>query len=157
MKAGGGESLKPVSYVSLFRYANAQELTLVILGCIASVINGGALPGFSVLFGSCWCFSLLLVSSAPTDCLGQGSMQSLVAPALSFSRSSLSVCCLSSEKLTCLWRGTVGLFIFEIARADCTSTVHVCNAVRLVCRSHRIPPPTSFSWPVTCKCRHASE
>jgi len=39
------------SYGSLFRYATKDDKILIVVGGIASLINGAALPLFSVIFG----------------------------------------------------------------------------------------------------------
>lgn len=39
------------SYSSLFRYATKDDKILIVVGGIASLINGAALPLFSVIFG----------------------------------------------------------------------------------------------------------
>ncbi|KAK6911821.1 ABC transporter type 1, transmembrane domain [Dillenia turbinata] len=43
--------LRQVGLFSLFRYSTKLDILLVILGCIGALINGGALPWYSYLFG----------------------------------------------------------------------------------------------------------
>ncbi|KAK8992619.1 hypothetical protein V6N11_048694 [Hibiscus sabdariffa] len=45
------EPPRPVGLLSLFKYSTNWDIVLVILGCLGALINGGALPWYSFLFG----------------------------------------------------------------------------------------------------------
>lgn len=46
-----GPAVKSIGLLSLFRYSTKLDMVLVILGCLGSLINGGALPWYSYFFG----------------------------------------------------------------------------------------------------------
>lgn len=41
-----------IAYFDLFRFAKKEDIALMILGSIAAFLNGGAIPSFSLIFGS---------------------------------------------------------------------------------------------------------
>ncbi|KAI3426657.1 uncharacterized protein J3R85_009863 [Psidium guajava] len=45
------EPVKPIGLFGLFKYSTKWDFVLVILGCLGALINGGALPWYSFLFG----------------------------------------------------------------------------------------------------------
>lgn len=47
-----GEKQKMIPYFKLFRYAKKGDIVLMVLGSIAAFLNGGAIPSFSLIFGS---------------------------------------------------------------------------------------------------------
>lgn len=46
------EPPKQVGLFGLFKYSTKWDIVLVILGCLGALINGGALPWYSYLFGN---------------------------------------------------------------------------------------------------------
>lgn len=42
---------RPVSFRTLLRYATRKDKTIMVIGIIAAILEGAALPGFSILFG----------------------------------------------------------------------------------------------------------
>ncbi|CAN1352883.1 ABC transporter B family member 19 [Linum perenne] len=46
------EGRKPVGLFGLFKYSTGWDMFLVFLGCLGALINGGALPWYSFLFGN---------------------------------------------------------------------------------------------------------
>ncbi|CAD8092756.1 unnamed protein product [Paramecium primaurelia] len=46
------EKPKMIAYFDLFRFAKKEDIALMVLGSIAAFINGGAIPSFSLIFGS---------------------------------------------------------------------------------------------------------
>ncbi|KAH7547039.1 hypothetical protein FEM48_Zijuj01G0264700 [Ziziphus jujuba var. spinosa] len=59
-----GPAVKSIGLFSLFRYSTKLDIVLVILGCLGSLINGGALPWYSYLFGD---FVNKLAIESPAD------------------------------------------------------------------------------------------
>ncbi|CAD8161006.1 unnamed protein product [Paramecium pentaurelia] len=47
-----GEKQKMIPYFQLFRYAKNRDIVLMVLGSVAAFLNGGAIPSFSLIFGS---------------------------------------------------------------------------------------------------------
>jgi len=41
-----------IAYFDLFRFARKEDIALMVLGSIAAFVNGGAIPSFSLIFGS---------------------------------------------------------------------------------------------------------
>lgn len=41
-----------IPYFQLFRYAKNRDIVLMVLGSVAAFLNGGAIPSFSLIFGS---------------------------------------------------------------------------------------------------------
>lgn len=41
-----------VPYFDLFRFATTKDKVLMVLGSLAAFLNGGAIPSFSIIFGS---------------------------------------------------------------------------------------------------------
>lgn len=46
------EKPKMIAYFDLFRFARKEDIALMVLGSIAAFVNGGAIPSFSLIFGS---------------------------------------------------------------------------------------------------------
>ena len=43
---------KIIPYTDLFRFASTKDRLFMVLGSIAAFLNGGAIPSFSLIFGS---------------------------------------------------------------------------------------------------------
>jgi ATP-binding cassette subfamily B (MDR/TAP) protein 1 len=41
-----------IPYFDLFRFASTKDKFLMVIGSIAAFLNGGAIPSFSLIFGS---------------------------------------------------------------------------------------------------------
>ena len=48
---GEKKKLEPVSFKTLFRYATATDIFMMVTGCLSALASGGAFPLTTVVFG----------------------------------------------------------------------------------------------------------